>query len=75
MCGRPLGMRLDADGYLIVLDTYLGMYKINVATGVQTIVTFCAFKLINYVFTTIIVVICSNLSYWSLNVGNNISDK
>jgi len=32
-CGRPLGMRLDADGYLIVCDTTLGLYKINVATG------------------------------------------
>lgn len=32
-CGRPLGMRLDKEGYLIVLDAYLGLYKINVATG------------------------------------------
>lgn len=33
MCGRPLGMRFDKDGYLIVADAYLGLYKINVATG------------------------------------------
>lgn len=32
-CGRPLGMRLDKDGYLIVIDTYLGLYRVNVATG------------------------------------------
>jgi len=32
-CGRPLGMRLDSDGYLIVCDAYLGLYKVNVATG------------------------------------------
>ena len=32
-CGRPLGMRLDPDGYLIVCDAYLGIYKVNVATG------------------------------------------
>ncbi|XP_052275147.1 adipocyte plasma membrane-associated protein-like isoform X2 [Dreissena polymorpha] len=32
-CGRPLGMRMDRDGYLIVLDTYLGIFKVNVATG------------------------------------------
>ncbi|KAK3093634.1 hypothetical protein FSP39_018305 [Pinctada imbricata] len=32
-CGRPLGMRLNKDGYLIVIDAYLGLYKVNVATG------------------------------------------
>lgn len=32
-CGRPLGMRLDPDGYLIVCDAYLGIYEVNVATG------------------------------------------
>jgi len=32
-CGRALGMRLDADGYLIVCDTTRGIYKVNVATG------------------------------------------
>jgi len=42
-CGRPLGMRLDADGYLIVCDTALGIYKINVATGTWTILAFCTF--------------------------------
>jgi len=26
-------MRLDPDGYLIVCDTALGIYKVNVATG------------------------------------------
>lgn len=33
MCGRPLGMKFDADGYLLVIDTYSGLYRINVATG------------------------------------------
>ena len=32
-CGRPLGMRKDKDGYLIVADAYLGLFKVNVATG------------------------------------------
>ena len=32
-CGRPLGMRFDADGYLVVCDAYYGLYKINVTTG------------------------------------------
>ncbi len=32
-CGRPLGMRLDKDGYLVVVDAYLGLFKVNVATG------------------------------------------
>ena len=31
-CGRPLGMRFDNEGYLVVLDAYLGLYKINVAS-------------------------------------------
>ena len=32
-CGRPLGMRVDRDGYLVVVDTYKGLYKVNMATG------------------------------------------
>lgn len=36
-CGRPLGMRLDKDGYLIVVDAYLGLFKVNVATGDKTL--------------------------------------
>ena len=32
-CGRPLGMRLDSEGYLVVLDAYLGLFRVNVATG------------------------------------------
>lgn len=32
-CGRPLGMRMGKDGYLIVVDTYKGLFKVNVATG------------------------------------------
>ncbi|KAK6180849.1 hypothetical protein SNE40_008827 [Patella caerulea] len=32
-CGRPLGMRLDHNGYLVVADAYLGLFKVNVATG------------------------------------------
>ncbi|KAL4238695.1 hypothetical protein ACF0H5_003402 [Mactra antiquata] len=36
-CGRPLGMRLDKDKYLIVADAYLGLFKVNVATGDKTL--------------------------------------
>ena len=32
-CGRPLGMRINKEGYLVVLDAYLGLFQINVATG------------------------------------------
>ncbi|XP_076442475.1 adipocyte plasma membrane-associated protein-like [Babylonia areolata] len=32
-CGRPLGMRLDKDGYLLVADGYLGIYRVNVTSG------------------------------------------
>lgn len=32
-CGRPLGMRIDKEGYLVLIDTYLGLFRINVATG------------------------------------------
>jgi hypothetical protein len=32
-CGRPLGMRMGKDGYLVVADTYKGLFKVNVATG------------------------------------------
>jgi hypothetical protein len=39
-CGRPLGMRFDKDGYLIVIDTYLGLYKINVATSITSALIF-----------------------------------
>ena len=34
-------MRLDADGYLIVCDTALGMFKINVATGIWSSAQLC----------------------------------
>lgn len=32
-CGRPLGMRFDRQGALIVADAYLGIFKVNVKTG------------------------------------------
>lgn len=32
-CGRPLGMRFDKQGRLIVIDTYLGLYRVDVNTG------------------------------------------
>ena len=35
-CGRPLGMRMGPDGFLVVIDAYLGLYKVNVATGLFT---------------------------------------
>ncbi|GFO34549.1 adipocyte plasma membrane-associated protein [Plakobranchus ocellatus] len=32
-CGRPLGMRMDKNGFLIVVDAYYGLFQVNVATG------------------------------------------
>lgn len=32
-CGRPLGMKFDPDGYLVVIEPYSGLYRVNVATG------------------------------------------
>lgn len=32
-CGRPLGLRFNKDGYLIVADAYLGLYKVDVDSG------------------------------------------
>jgi len=47
-CGRPLGMRLDSDGYLIVCDAELGIFKINVATGM----CICDLNIMFQIFTT-----------------------
>lgn len=33
ICGRPLGMKFDKDGSLIVADAYYGVYRVNVNTG------------------------------------------
>lgn len=33
ICGRPLGLRFDKKGNLYVVDTYYGIFKVNVATG------------------------------------------
>ena len=41
-CGRPLGMRFDKEGKLIVIDTYLGLYKLDVDTG-RFLTIFCCF--------------------------------
>ncbi|XP_022083059.1 adipocyte plasma membrane-associated protein-like [Acanthaster planci] len=35
-CGRPLGLRFHSDGFLYVLDAYLGLFKVNVETGDTT---------------------------------------
>lgn len=32
-CGRPLGMKFDKKGNLYVVDTYYGIFKVNVKTG------------------------------------------
>ena len=32
-CGRPLGMQFDHESFLIVIETYLGLSKVNVDTG------------------------------------------
>ena len=36
-CGRPLGLRLDAEKYLVVLDAYKGLYRVNTVTGMQSL--------------------------------------
>ncbi|CAG2201610.1 APMAP [Mytilus edulis] len=33
ICGRPKGMKIDKNGDLLVLDSYTGLYKVNVQTG------------------------------------------
>ncbi|KAH9496162.1 hypothetical protein Btru_012178 [Bulinus truncatus] len=35
-CGRPLGMRLSKNGFLIVIDAYFGLFQVNVVTGDYT---------------------------------------
>ncbi|KAI8784577.1 adipocyte plasma membrane-associated protein [Biomphalaria glabrata] len=35
-CGRPLGMRMDKHGFLIVADAYFGLFQVNVVTGDYT---------------------------------------
>ncbi|KAM9292464.1 adipocyte plasma membrane-associated protein-like [Morus bassanus] len=37
VCGRPHGVRMDQDGNLIVVDSYLGLYKVNPRTGEKTL--------------------------------------
>lgn len=32
ICGRPLGFKFDKKGNLYVVDTYYGIFKVNVAT-------------------------------------------
>ena len=32
-CGRPLGMRIDSSGLLLVADAYLGLFRVNVDNG------------------------------------------
>ncbi|XP_070167646.1 adipocyte plasma membrane-associated protein Hemomucin [Polyergus mexicanus] len=32
-CGRPLGLKFDKKGNLYVVDTYYGIFKVNIATG------------------------------------------
>lgn len=33
-CGRPLGLRFDTNGKLVVIDAYLGLYSLDVDTGI-----------------------------------------
>lgn len=37
VCGRPHGVRMDQDGNVIVVDSYLGLYKVNPRTGEKTL--------------------------------------
>ncbi|XP_005989491.1 adipocyte plasma membrane-associated protein isoform X2 [Latimeria chalumnae] len=36
-CGRPHGVRLDKDGYLIVVDSYYGLFRVHPETGRKTL--------------------------------------
>lgn len=33
-CGRPFGIRFDRNGHLLVADAYLGIFKIDVQSGI-----------------------------------------
>uniref|UniRef100_A0A8C5WI28 Strictosidine synthase conserved region domain-containing protein n=1 Tax=Leptobrachium leishanense TaxID=445787 RepID=A0A8C5WI28_9ANUR len=37
VCGRPHGVRMDPDGYLIVADSYFGLFRVNPHTGEKTL--------------------------------------
>ncbi|KAG8439636.1 hypothetical protein GDO86_005713 [Hymenochirus boettgeri] len=37
ICGRPHGIRMASDGYLIVADSYFGLYRVNPQTGEKNI--------------------------------------
>jgi sugar lactone lactonase YvrE len=32
-CGRPLGMRFESSGHLLVIDAYFGLFRVNVESG------------------------------------------
>lgn len=34
-CGRPLGLRFDSSGHLLVVDAFTGLWKVNVTTGTK----------------------------------------
>lgn len=34
-CGRPLGLRFDSQGYLVVADGVFGLYRVNVTHGAK----------------------------------------
>ncbi|KAJ1163211.1 hypothetical protein NDU88_003674 [Pleurodeles waltl] len=38
LCGRPHGIRMDRDGYLIVADSYFGLYKVHPKTGEKSLI-------------------------------------
>lgn len=35
LCGRPLGLKFDAAGYLYVADAYYGIFKYNIQKGIK----------------------------------------
>lgn len=35
ICGRPLGLDVDKNGFLFVADAYYGVYKVNLNSGKQ----------------------------------------
>ena len=49
-CGRPLGLRMHK-GYLYVVDTYLGIFKVSVDTGNAGLFVLRVVKSVHYLHT------------------------
>ncbi len=63
-CGRPLGLRVR-DGYIYVVDAYLGLFKVNIKTGniIIIIIIIISVVLIRTLPTTIFIVAISMVGH------------